>query len=503
MIALLTSPAHAALTMMFFTAITFMQEDIPGLRVSSVDSLSGLVSTNYRQADLDGDGKLDLLLPDEVFFQRGGGFPAEGRTPMPGAIERAHGDIWDGSIYLWFPDRLEVVRWESTEWNRIAEQSLARPEKIDGYESASEVNTGVWFDRFLHDLDGDGSPEIVVPGEKGIHIYSKGENEYLETVCLDVLPSLHFFQPPRQPLWPPESRQIAFPRRGMTCRFFFEGNGLTIIDRKEGPDTRIVYRIRRYTLDVKDGYSLMHGTTYHSVSEPLPAHFRPCRLNDDDFIDFAGGDWTLSTSSPLPMPIYETSASTDNGKTLQSIRTPSFQPQCSFVDFDEDGDLDMIAESTGLFDGGTRECISRILTSDRVEHEIAVYFQNGQGVFSKSPDVRGRFSLILDTPPSRGSFMFQRYQSSELFDITGDFNRDRRRDVVVQDRPGRLAVFFNRDDRFSTRPDALVTIPENARFGVTDVNGDGRSDIVVRWYASSPEPMTEHNCVYLTQKDAP
>lgn len=521
-----TAAALVLLTPAPAPGIFFAEAEIPGLRVSAVNPLSGHVVTNYRQADLDGDGKRDVLLPAEVFFQRAGGFPPENRAPMPGAAEQPACDLWDGAIYLWFSGKLRVVRWAGGGWNTLFEQELARPDPTREHEAfyVSEGRAGVRFARFLHDLDEDANPEIIVAGEAGIHLYRQvppgnGEKRdsakrsgegaetgqppfspYAEAACLDVLPPLRFVRPPGQALWPPKARQMAFPARAMRCRFLIEGNKLTTIVREEGPGLSIRYRLSRYTIELPPESPAPSPIT--SITAPLPPHFRPCRLNGDDLIDYAGGDWELSTSSPLPMPIYETSASIDNGKTVQSVRSVSFRPLCSFIDFDGDGDRDMIAETMGLFDGGIRECISRGLTSKRLDHEIAVHLQDAGGVFSKSPDIRGRFTVRLDAPPLRGSALFQRYQSSELFDISGDFNGDRRRDIVVHERPGRLAVYLCGDRGFSTQPDGAVDIPEGAHFGVADIDGDGRGDIAVRWYVSAGNELEEHGRVYLTRDGA-
>ena len=59
--------------------------------------------------------------------------------------------------------------------------------------------------------------------------------------------------------------------------------------------------------------------------------------------------------------------------------------------------------------------------------------------------------------------------------------------MAVRDQAGRVAVWLARGWAFSPSPDAVVRIDPAADFAVTDVNGDGRSDIIeTRTAAGSP-----------------
>jgi hypothetical protein len=239
-------------------------------------------------------------------------------------------------------------------------------------------------------------------------------------------------------------------------------------------------------------------------TKPLPAHLHPCRLNDDDQIDYAGGLWKLSDSSAVPKAFYETWATLDGGATFHVRHAPSFQnarPRCMFVDFDGDGDLDMVTESAGLLEGGLREGLSRFLTRKALDHSVAVYPQ-AQGQFWKKPAFRATFRIRLEAPPIRNGPLFGRYQAGELFDLTGDFNGDGYRDALVQEGPGRLGVYLARGLDFPGRPDARPRIPASARFNVADVNGDGRSDIVLSWPSAAGQAAgTERTRILFASED--
>jgi len=259
------------------------------------------------------------------------------------------------------------------------------------------------------------------------------------------------------------------------ARLAFEGDTVSVLGRllkHEGSG----YERRRYRWNGEAAALVDVDST-----QPGPAHVRPCRLNGDGVIDLAGGCWETSRTATLPLPVYETWASLDGGATFTVRRTtalPGFRPRCSFIDFDGDGLLDLVTEETGLFDGGVRETLARVLTLPGVRHEVAVCFQRAGG-FEKRPGYRAAFDIDLGTPPVRHGEMFQRYQAGELVDVTGDFDGDGWRDVAVRDRVDNLSIHLTRP---GARPvqGAELALPTGARFHVADVNGDGRSDVVTQ-----------------------
>ena len=496
----------AALPLMALGSLLFVEQNLPGIQVSPPSPLSGTVETNFRHADIDRDGLLDLVFPDAVCFQRDGQFPRDARQPLPNLQEPACADLWGDSLYVRYADRIEIVRWVDGQWQRPLIQPIKWPQSPladKGTWPGNRPVSGLRFTRFLYDLDADGSPEWVLPAEDGLHIYRRSDQGYIETARLDVFPPLTVARMTRQSLWPPETRRILFPPREMVCRFILEGTHITSITREDLPAMRVRYHVKRCSIDPKNAFAVLPDSVQEDTTDPMPSYMHPCRLNNDDLLDYAGGDWELAETSVLPVPVFETAASFDAGKTIQTIRTESFRPQCSFVDFDGDGRHDMVTESTGLFDGGIRESVSRFLTSRTVEHEVHVHLQLPERVFSKHPDIRARFSVHLDAPPYRNSDFFQRYQSGEIIDVTGDFNADARKDIAIQDAPDRLAIYLNTAGALQSRPDATITLCEGCRFAVVDVDGDGRSDIVIRDYDPASSDATDRSRVYFAREATP
>jgi hypothetical protein len=174
-----------------------------------------------------------------------------------------------------------------------------------------------------------------------------------------------------------------------------------------------------------------------------------------------------------------------------------------------DGRKDMIAEASDVFSGGVRECIERFANSTLVRHELRVYLQDDQGNFPSAPSWTAEFQIGLLHAPLYNDDRFRWYQSGELLDVSGDFNHDGYRDVLVHDQPNRLALFLNTGNAAApggglpSRPDAVIPVEPTQRFDVADVDGDGRSDAIVRWREESQSGGVEHNRIYLARETNP
>ena len=113
------------LLQLFLVAATaFRAEDIDGLRTGPVIAFSGRASVNFRHADLDRDGKTDLVLPSEAIFQREGAFPTLGRAPLPDFGQALSIDEWNGALYFKMKNRLVIVRWAGDDWETESDQVM-------------------------------------------------------------------------------------------------------------------------------------------------------------------------------------------------------------------------------------------------------------------------------------------------------------------------------------------------------------------------------------------
>lgn len=488
--------------LLLLAGVTFSGEDIPGLLVGEVNRLNGQVSLNFRQTDLDGDGAIDLVLRGEVLFQRDGQFPPNARAPLPAFDETPLAcDVWRDRIYLRTTSRLKVLRWDNGKWAVTLDVPVAWPRAAPQYEAEGGKSGFTRFQGFLHDLKGDGVPEIVLPAADGLHVYTLDADACAPAATLDVLPPLRFEQAKGQSLWPPERRSVAFPSRQMRCRLLLSGPMVTVVTSEDAPEACVRYTLTRYTLDPANKFAVLPEATQRQAVGPLPLCMEPCRLNNDDQMDFAGGDWETTNASVIAAPIYQTLVSLDGGRTRHAARAQFFTPHCSFVDFDGDGDLDLVTETTGLFDGGIRETVTRFLSGRDVNHTVGVHFQDARGRFSEKPDVIGVVSIHFDHAFWQGGLMLDRYLAAELCDITGDFDGDGYRDLMAQQEPGRLALHLCSGRGFASRLDAAISMPRDARFAVTDVNGDGLSDVVIFWTSRDGNENETKSRVYFAREN--
>ncbi len=478
-----------------FGVLFFSEQDLDGLWAVSSKGFLAQTTVNFRQADINTDGAMDLILAHEVLIQKDGQFPLELRTPLPKFPSPALIDLWDNTVFACSGDTLSAYRWEEQKWTCILEQKLERP--IQENHSAAcppGAPDGLFdsvFQRILYDTDNDNVPEIVAVDTSGLHIFKKKDEDYVINQHIDLLPPLAMLEVPEQPIWPPAVRRIGIPARAASCHVIVEPGVLSVFTQELAPENKICYRHTQYALEDPQ------KSPPPVVTKPLPAFLQPCRLNRDATIDYAGGRWVEATTSILAPMMYETWATLDQGASFHIRRVPSLpnsRPNVSFLDFDGDSNLDLITETTGLYEGGLRETIVRFMTRASMDHTLSVYPQV-QGAFAEKPVLITRFTIGLEAPPFRKTPGYDQYLEAGTFSIAGDFNGDRFHDAAVKEAPDRLAVYLASGFSYPSKPNVTLQVPPNARFCVTDVNGDGKSDIILQWTELQQGLSREHTRV--------
>ena len=467
-------------------------------------------------ADLDGDGVLDLVLPNRVYLRRGDGFGPGVNIPPHPAGEAEHVDLLGDTLFLLSTTGLRVVQREGDAWRVDHQEMDPLPE---GY-AFPPSGLRQWA-RFLQDVQGDGMPEILLAGERGLYVYVHDPDgaapPWKCVMTAPIYPALRLAGAGANALWPPTQRRLDLPTREMTCRLYIRNDLVTVRTREEQDDLRVRYRTYAYRIAEGEAGSnaLVCRRVSESLSPAMPAFVQPCLLAPDAHpTAYAGGRWEWLPHQPMPAPVFETVVSTDGGSTFRTVRVRGLRPACSFVDFDGDGYADLVTEQTGLLDGGVRETVSRFLTDATVEHTVQIYRQDPTTrTFASEPTVSERFSIDLGAPPVHGSEMYHRYRSAELLLLNGDINGDGVLDFVVQDRPDRIAIYYGAADgarssagslrsllsfgRTARTPDVVLPILPGRRFSVADVDGDGRSDVIVRWMP--PDGAAERSLAYLSR----
>ena len=464
-------------------ASVLLEQELEGIVIGRPNPLNGQPSVNYRTHDLDRDGLQDILLPNRILLQRSGEFPHALSVALPHATRHTEYDVFGGMLYLRSSGLLEIHLLEGMTWKRVLRQNIAWPDIEPDAEDAPSAGDAAKQDgklgHFLYDLFGNGVPEIVVPGADGLYVYANPGLGYTSIQVLDVYARPKIVFPAHAPLWPPEARTVSYPSNRLRFRLVLDEDSISIFSRSAGPDDLVQHHISRWRFDRELGYRPRADSPPAHTLGPLPAFLQPSRLNQDEIPDFAGVRRYFTKTSPVPEPIREIVATTDGGKTLQSFRSKSFQTLCAFLDFDGDGDLDAIVESTNLYQGGLKEFLTRSMSKRTLRHTLHIHLQDEHGRFSTAPDLRHTVSIKLLHPPFRNGPLFTEYQNGGLFNLTGDLNGDGKRDLVARTHPDRLSIYLNENLAFPKTPDRTLAIPRDARFAVADIDGDGRSDIVI------------------------
>ena len=459
-------------------AITFVEQTIPGLEVGLPNPLSGISAGNFMVYDVTGDGRADLLLPARMYPQEAGAFPLERSVTIPVVPGALGADVFGGRIYVRYADRIERVRWagEALEVLDVTPIELAQPE---ANQQASDPGT-LPYQSFLFDYDDDDWPELLLPAGSGLVMYRLVDAVYRPVHTLVASWAAGAAPEPIHAFAALDTRPSIPPTRAFAARVAVSEDAWWVFGRYDRSGERVQYRWERHAFVAAEGEI---GTTAagDGWTQPLPHYFQPCTLNADGIPDFAGSEWHMDPGILAPTPIFEVSATLDGGETVRRVRTRGFRSGCWFADMDGDGDADMIAESTNLARGGIRESIAKLLSSSDVTHEVRVYAQEN-GDFNSRPSRLHTFELTMDTAPYKMSPFFRRYRLGELVNVTGDFDGDGENDYLVHHAPDEAVVYLYAGPREVVESARITLLPED-RVGLADLNGDGRTDVVVQGMA--------------------
>ncbi|HRI87021.1 MAG TPA: VCBS repeat-containing protein [Candidatus Hydrogenedentes bacterium] len=453
------------------SAVVFVEQPIDDYLM---DHFGQVVNSRY--ADMDGDGENDIITPTSVAFQRAGSFPRAQQTPLPKLGADAIADVWKNEIFVLTPERIEVLRWSDSGWQRTLSQPMTWPADHEGTNSSE--NETMKFERFLRDLDGDDRPEVVRTAPDGVHVYSRRDLFYEPSAVWPV------FQRPvagitTTALWPASQRAIALPTLRALGTVELTGNAVKVIQVESMGSRHHRVRQLEYTFDASNQFALTSAPVSVGTTNTVDHGFDPVRLNDDAVIDLLRVRIVGETPPPLSTPIVETTVSTSAGKSFFSVRSLGPKPFQSITDYNSDGRIDLVSETKSLVEGGIRETLVRGLTRKEVDLRLEVRLQNESGEFSQEPSFAQKFTIELDKPPVSQSEMFADFHHGRLLSLAGDFDGDGTRDAAIRDRPNRLVVRRGSAAGIASTALASVAFPNVGTFRVADIDGDGRSDLLI------------------------
>jgi hypothetical protein len=455
--------------------LQFDAVDIPGLQVYYAGNLTGDRVANFRTIRINADTQPDLFFADRVLFATENGFTETPLSHPPYADWDAEIDVHDRNVYVRTRDGVSIFRLEGSAWTRVAQHAIAWPNPDPQADLMPErrpiEGTGTVLRRFLYIPD-SGVPMIALPYFDGLHLYHITADGYREWPALDIFP---------EPTYVPDTLgrdpDAPLPPAAWRFRMLIEADRVTVWSPRYLWDNRVRYVVDAFRIE-QTGDQIRARSLNAMPLPDLPAHFEPVRLNNDATFDFAGGQTGKIPAGIFPIPTYTTQVITAAGPGIQQFQARGWRPNAALVDVDGDGRTDIVVETAGLLRSGPRETINRWLTMLNLPHRVAVHLQTESATFPNKPSFTTDMDIRLPSPPVRNDEFFHRYRWGELVSLLGDYNGDGMADLAVQSRPNRIEIRLNTGNGFERDP-LVIEVPRMSLFTPYDVNGNGRSDLVI------------------------
>lgn len=447
--------------------------------------------TDVTSEDLDNDGRKDLLVirgrEIQVYFQDETGF--QGKPHQRWRFDRRavlfdtvdmEGDGPREILYL-AADGVYTYSLTGRRY-RLVRQRRKELETLTRRPSNSEIRRK----DLCRDLDGDGREDLVIPEASGLGIYLNTGGEFGERRSIFVPPSATVN---------PGSNQLSSQ---LNAIYWFSNPNVIDFDQDGKKDLLVPVddTLKVFKQAKEGGFSVKSDA---SVKVPhqklLAAGQRP--------------DFDLDLTLPLMLPDLNTDGRVDmvsthigqgltrvfmgSDKGIEAFKTPSQTIRAkgvsfySFtVDLNGDGLLDLVIPRTDKI--GIWYLLKVLVTRSVTMDVLCFYQRKGEAQpYPRDPDFVGEIEIPVLIRSTGDKF---KLGTNFVASISADFNKDGRLDVLYRTDDDALGIFYGRDGRkgFPQDPSAKVKIKDvsDYRFmlaDVPDLNNDGVSDIILRYYS--------------------
>lgn len=447
---------------------------------------TGTRIVDHVAVDLNGDKRDDLLLVRgrrvELYMHGDSGFdakrPVQRFNFVDNAILWTHADL-DGDkraeiLYL-ASDGVYAYKWQRDRLS-FAPTLLFKTEAILQTASPDEVRWKPFFD----DRDGDGVRDLLLPGADGLLLYqglAAGGFRAAQKLSLraevsvtmglvgvtDVMRSRYFY---------PQPHSGDANGDGLADLFFHQRQQVVVFLQRPGgrfgPNPERV-------LPLLFSGALPEGRL--KLDLQLPTRFAD--LDGDGLIDIVATHVGRAVTQVFR-----------GGRDVTKLEQPEVLLRLSgltffdhLADLDGDGRQDLVLVRTdrpGLWD------LIKVLVTKEVHVEAFVYFGREKELLPRMPDTRRMIDIpILFASGKRGFTV----GTSAVISLAGDFDGDKRNDLLLRKDDRRIAVYRNLGRKgFSADPVYVIEVHsmDGYRFilpTLRDLNNDGVADVILAYHS--------------------
>jgi hypothetical protein len=430
-------------------------------------------------SDFDGDGLDDIIIidgPNLVFFFQDG---KNGFTNTPNLIYSLGSNpsvVWHAKLGKKAVQDILVMTGEGVDSlsfvdrnkpplrTKLINQQTIIPEKCEESAVVSFTLSANTAEEF---------PLVFVPAENGLEIWKYDEQWH----CIYLLHGI-----PEAHIWGP------YKTVGYTKQYWLNlnigdlnGDGLEDLVICEEHNGKVVFKI--YSQKQDGSFALKPSQSFEDKWDWRTwICFQD--INKDGRVDVIKNKWieepwflpATSSGKVLVQIFFADADGKIPDKPTYLFRKNDWISSMPVVDVDGDGFIDLVL-GYGLFD--SREGVRKTLTAKQLDHNLRIHFYNHG--FQEQPDCQKDVTIKLEHYGIHFTWTRRDYLQT-LISIDGDFNGDRRKDLLVADEKDKASVYFfiSREQGFSKKPNIRFNnISQVKQFIINDLNKDGVSDLVV------------------------